>query len=294
MPRWLKIGAAQMGPNQDGTPREAIVERMLTLLETAARDGVELIVYPEMALTTYFPKRIRQDYDQFFETEVPPKALELLLRRAAEARVAVHVGFCEKADGKYFNTALLTDRDGRLRGTFRKIHLPGTKIPDGFAQVHEPYYFAHGDTGYRVFDAVGAKVGIAICQDRRYPESYRALGLQGAEIILIGYNTPLSPLALDLNELCMRAGAYANLCFVVGVAKAGVEDGVELIAGTCIIDPQGQVLAKAATRGDELVVVRVDLDQMGPLRKRWNFLGRRQPQHYGLLLQPVTEKEPNR
>jgi predicted amidohydrolase len=208
--------------------------------------------------------------------------------------VAVHVGFCEKADGQYFNTALLTDRDGRLCGTFRKIHLPGTKIPDGFAQVHEPYYFAHGDTGYRVFDAVGAKVGIAICQDRRYPESYRALGLQGAEIILIGYNTPLSPLALDLNELCMRAGAYANLCFVVGVAKAGVEDGVELIAGTCIIDPQGQVLAKAATRGDELVVARVDLDQMGPLRKRWNFLGRRQPQHYGLLLQPVTEKEPNR
>src|SRR5262249_1669787 len=126
MPRWLKIGAAQMGPNQDGTPREAIVERMLALLETAARDGVELIVYPEMALTTYFPKRIRQDYDQFFETEVPPKALELVLGRAAEARVAVHVGFCEKADGKYFNTALLTDRDGRLCGTFRKIHLPGT------------------------------------------------------------------------------------------------------------------------------------------------------------------------
>src|SRR6267142_1620982 len=153
MPRWLKIGAAQMGPNQDGTPREAIVERMLALLERAVR----------------------------------------------------------------------------LCGTFRKIHLPGTKIPDGFAQVHEPYYFAHGDTGYRVFDTVGTKVGIAICQDRRYPESYRALGLQGAEIILIGYNTPLSPLALDLNELCMRAGAYANLCFVVGVAKAGVEDGVELI-----------------------------------------------------------------
>src|SRR3989449_4850157 len=117
MARYLKIAGAQMGPNQDGTPREAIVERMLTLLDEAARGGVELIVYPEMALTTYFPKRIRADFDQFFETEVPPKALEPLLRRAAAARVAVHVGFCEKADGKYFNTALLTDRDGRLCGT---------------------------------------------------------------------------------------------------------------------------------------------------------------------------------
>src|SRR5256886_10349454 len=144
-----------------------------------------------------------------------------------------------------------------LCGTFRKIHLPGTKAPDGFAQVFEPYYFAHGDTGYKVFDAAGARVGIAICQDRRYPESYRALALQGAEVILVGYNTPSSPLALDLNELCLRSGAYANLCFVVGVAKAGVEDGVELIAGSAIVSPLGQVLARAATNGDELVVARI-------------------------------------
>jgi predicted amidohydrolase len=294
MPRRLKVAAAQMGPNNEGTSREEIVERMLGLLEQAIRDGVELIVYPEMALTTYFPKRIRQDYDQFFETEVPPKALEPLLRRAAEARVAVHVGFCEKANDRYYNSALLTDRDGRLCGTFRKIHLPGTKAPDGFAQVYEPYYFAHGDSGYRVFDAAGARVGIAICQDRRYPESYRCLALQGAELILIGYNTPMSPLALDLNELCLRSGAYANLCFVVGVAKAGLEDGVELIGGSCIVSPLGQVLARAATTGDELVAARVDFDQIGPVRTRWNFLGRRQPQHYGLIQQPVTEKEPYR
>jgi N-carbamoyl-D-amino-acid hydrolase len=285
MPRYVKVAAAQMGPNNDGTPREVIVERMLALLEQAIREGVELIAYPEMALTTYFPKRVRPDFDHFFETEVPPKSLEPLLRRAAQARVAVHAGFCEKADGKYFNTALLTDRDGRLCGTFRKIHLPGTRIPDGFAQVHEPYYFAHGDTGYKVFDCAGAKVGIAICQDRRYPESYRALALQGAEIILIGYNTPLSALALDLNDLCMRSGAYANACFVVGIAKAGVEDGMELIGGSSVISPQGQIIAKASTTGDELITSLIDLDQMTPVRKRWNFLGRRQPQHYGPLLE---------
>jgi N-carbamoyl-D-amino-acid hydrolase len=294
MPRTVKVAAAQMGPNNDGTPREVIVERMMTLLEQAIAEGVELIAYPEMALTTYFPKRVRPDFDHFFETEVPPKSLEPLLRRAAQARVAVHAGFCEKADGKYFNTALLTDRDGRLCGTFRKIHLPGTKVPDGFAQVHEPYYFAHGDTGYKVFDCAGAKVGIAICQDRRYPESYRALALQGAEIIVIGYNTPLSALALDLNDLCMRAGAYANACFVVGIAKAGVEDGMELIGGSSVINPQGQIIAKASTTGDELITALIDLDQMTPVRKRWNFLGRRQPQHYGSLLDPVREKESHR
>jgi len=294
MARTVTVGAAQMGPNNEGMGREEIVERMQALLDQARAQGVQLIVYPEMALTTYFPKKIRKDFDQFFEAEMPPKALEPLLRRAKEMGIAVHAGFCEKADGKYFNTALLTDTAGRLCGTFRKIHLPGTKAPDGFAQVYEPYYFAHGDTGYKVFDACGAKIGIAICQDRRYPESYRALALQGAEIILIGYNTPISATALELNDLCMRAGAYANACFVVGVAKAGVEDGVELIGGSCIINPIGQVLARAATTGDELVVSRIDLDQMAPVRKRWNFLGRRQPQHYADLLRPVTEKETHR
>src|SRR6266850_4287818 len=294
MTRTVTVAAAQMGPNNESASREEIVERMLALLEQAKRQGVELIAYPEMALTTYFPKKIRKDFDQFFETEIPPKALEPLLRRAKEARIAVHVGFCEKADGKYFNTALLTDRDGRLVGTFRKIHLPGTKAADGFAQVYEPYYFAHGDTGYRVFNVEGVVVGIAICQDRRYPESYRALALQGAELILIGYNTPISALALDLNELCLRSGAYANLCFVVGVAKAGVEDGVELIGGSCIIDPLGQVLARAATTGDELVQARIDLEQIAPVRKRWNFLGRRQPQHFFWFDMAATEKETHR
>src|SRR2546422_3380117 len=146
MPRYIKLAAAQLGPNNEGTPREEIVERMLGLLEQAVQEGVELIAYPEMALTTYFPKKIRPDFDQFFETEVPPKALEPLLRRAAEARIAVHVGFCEKAGGKYFNTALLTDRDGRLCGSFRKIHLPCTTAPYGFSQVFEPGYFPTADT----------------------------------------------------------------------------------------------------------------------------------------------------
>ena len=126
--------------------------------------------------------------------------------------------------------------------------------------MYEPHFFESGNTGYRVFDTAKAKVGIAICQDRRFPESYRSLGLLGAEIVLIGYNTPLSPLALDLNELCLRAGAYQNNLFVVGIAKAGIEDGLELIGGSCIVNPMGQVLAKAATTGDELIAARIDLD----------------------------------
>ena len=285
MARTITVAAAQMGPNNESAGREEIVERMLALLDQAKQQGVELIAYPEMALTTYFPKKIRKDFDQFFETEMPPKALEPLLRRATEAGIAVHVGFCEKADGHHFNTALLTDERGGLAGTYRKIHLPGRPSPDGFAQVYEVRYFETGDTGYRVFPLAKARVGIAICQDRRYPETYRCLGLGGAEIVLIGYNTPLSPLALDQNELVLRAGAYENSLFVVGSAKAGVEDGLELIGGSCIVGPLGNVLARAATTGDELIAARIDLDWMTPARKRWDFFSRRHPKYYGAITQ---------
>jgi len=129
MARFVKVAAAQMGPNNEGTSREEIVERMQVLLERAVAEDVEILAYPEMALTTYFPKRVRDDYDQFFETEMPPKALAPLLQRAREARIVCHVGFCEKDQGRYFNTALLTDETGHLAGTFRKIHLPGVRWP---------------------------------------------------------------------------------------------------------------------------------------------------------------------
>ena len=287
MARYVTVAAAQLGAIPEGTSREEMVDRMLALLEQAIAQKVDVVAYPELALTPYFPKRIRDDYDQFFETEMPPKCLEPLLRRAGQAGVVCHIGFAEKAAGKYFNTAILTDETGALAGTYRKIHLPGVTRPDGYAQVYEPYFFAVGDTGYRVFETRKATLGVAVCQDRRFPESYRSLGMLGAEIVLIGYNTPLSPLALDLNELCLRAGAYQNTLFVVGVAKAGLEDGVEFIAGSCIVTPMGQVIAKAGTTADELVTARLDLDQMLPARKRWNFLGRRRPEHYDLLTKPV-------
>jgi predicted amidohydrolase len=279
-----------MGPNNEGTPVGAIVERMLRLMDEAIADGADVVAYPEMALSPYFPKRIREDADQFFSREVPPAALAPLIGRARGASVTWHVGFCERDSDWRFNTAILLDDHGVVRGRYRKIHLPGTNRlePEAAGRVHEPYYFDPGDTGYRVFDTRPARIGIAICQDRRYGETYRCLGLAGAELVLIGYNTPAAPQALALNELVMRAGAYENHMFVVGAAKAGIEDGLELIGGSCIISPLGDVLAKASTNGDELVTAKIDLDQTREARERWNFFARRHPEHYGPITAPVA------
>jgi N-carbamoyl-D-amino-acid hydrolase len=287
MPRFVKVAAAQLGPIPEGTSRETMVERMLALLEQAAGEGVELLVYPELALTPYFPKRIREDFDQFFESEMPSKAVAPLFERARQARIAFHLGYAERDGARRYNTSILVDEDGTIFEKYRKIHLPGLAhpAPPDVARVFEPYYFSHGDTGFRVYETKKARVGIAICQDRRYPESYRCLGLGGAEIIVSGYNTPAYPLALAHNELVLRAGAYENSLFVIGCAKAGLEDGVEFIGGSAIVDPLGEVVAKASTTADELVAARIDLDLMLPARKRWNFFGRRHPEHYGALVE---------
>jgi predicted amidohydrolase len=289
MARWVKLAAAQMGPNQESSPRVAIIDRMLKLMDQAIEEQVEILVYPELALTTYFPKRVRDDYDQFFESEMPNASVQRLFDKARKAGIAFHLGYAEKSEGKRFNTVIYVDEQGKILNKYRKLHIPGAaKVdPEGYAKVFEVHYFDPGDTGFNAFQAKQAKIGMFICQDRRYPESYRVLGLQGAEIILQGYNTTLEPMALALNELVLRAGAYQNSLFVVGVAKAGVEDGVELIGGSCIIDPQGEVIAKGSSNGDELVAARINLDQIIPMRKRWNFYGRRRPEYYGLITEPV-------
>ena len=209
---------------------------------------MELLAYPELALTPYFPKRIRDDFDQFFETDAVARRGPAV-RPGAEARMAFHLGYAEKDGGRYYNTALLVDEDGTIFEKYRKTHLPGVTKPDGVARVFEPYYFAYGDTGFKVFDAKKAKVGIAICQDRRYPESYRVLGLQGAEIVVNGYNTPpiRSP---STTTSCAPRGRLREQPLRDRRSQGRLEDGVELIGGSCIVNPLGEVVAKASTTGD--------------------------------------------
>ena len=158
-----------------------------------------------------------------------------------------------------FNSSALVGPDGGLIGHYRKVHLPGDREPQpGFEHQHlEKRYFETGDLGFPVWRGFGGIVGMLICNDRRWPESYRVLGLQGVDMVFCGYNTPVHhPGAPDHdrlgqfhNELSMQSGAYQNSCWVVGIAKAGLEEGVDMIAGSCIIAPNGEIVARAtATR----------------------------------------------
>jgi predicted amidohydrolase len=175
------------------------------------------------------------------------------------------------------------------------VHLPGhvEPIPDAAFHHLEKRYFEYGDLGFPVWRAFDSIMGMCICNDRRWPETYRVMGLQGVEMVLLGYNTPVinidqrpEPQYIKSfhNHLSMQAGAYQNAAWVIGAAKAGFEDGHELMGGTCIIAPTGEIVALATSLEDEVVVHACDLELGRYLKETtFNFDRHRRVEHYGLI-----------
>jgi hypothetical protein len=176
------------------------------------------------------------------------------------------------------------------------VHLPGHVEHEPWRRFQhlEKRYFETGNLGFPVFRAFGGIVGMSICNDRRWPETYRVMGLQGVEMVLLGYNTPVhnppapehDALSHFHNELVMQAGAYQNGTWVVGVAKAGCEEGVDQIGNSVIVAPSGEIVAACTTLGDELAIARCDLDLTKSYKNTvFNFAQHREPQAYGLIVE---------
>ena len=296
--REIVIGAAQMGAIQRADSREAVVARMLALLEEAAAAGCHLVVFPELCLTTFFPRWMMPDaeVDQWFEREMPNAATRPLFDRARELGIAISLGYAELTpEGQHFNTQIMTDAAANIVGKYRKVHLPGHSEhdPDRAFQHLEKRYFLPGDLGFPVSRNLDAWMGRLIGNDRRWPEAYRELGLQGVELVVLGYNTPSvnSQNAVEgpeqrlfHSELSVQAGAYQNATWVVSVAKGGVEDGHPLIAGSVIVNPEGEVVARAETEGDELIVHACDMDATAFGKSTiFDFKRHRRIEHYGRI-----------
>ncbi len=297
--RKIVIGAAQMGPIQRADSRADAVHRMIALLDEAKAAGCGIVVFPELCLTTFFPRWYSEDQaeiDGWFEREMPGPETQPLFDRAREHGIAISFGYAELTpDGHRYNTSILTDAGANIVGKYRKVHLPGHAEydPERTHQHLEKRYFEPGDLGFPVWRNLDAWMGMLICNDRRWPEAFRELGLQGAELITLGYNTPTTnsqrpdePLELRVfhSDLSMQAGAYQNSAWVVGVAKAGVEDGHGLFGGSIIVDPNGQVVERARTDGDELLVHACDMDAATFGKKTmFDFKRHRRVEHYGRI-----------
>jgi predicted amidohydrolase len=311
--RILRLAGAQMGANQKADSRRQILDRMIALLEDAAGQGAQLVVFPELPFTTFFPRWLfetQAEVDAWFETSMPGPNTQALFDRAKALGVGMYVGFAELTpQGQHFNTSITVGPDGTILGKYRKIHLPGTvepRVGDRFQQL-EKRYFEYGDLGFPAFrgpDSWGrAILGMLICNDRRWPEGWRVYGLQGVELMLIGYNSaaydPMGGSTEDASlrtfhsTLAVQANAYMNATWAVSVAKAGDEDGSGLIGGSVIVSPNGIVVAEAKTLGDEVIIADADLDACRQGKeKMFNFAAHRRPQWYRPIIDQVGAVPP--
>ncbi|ATI41376.1 N-carbamoyl-D-amino-acid hydrolase [Pacificitalea manganoxidans] len=304
----MKIAAAQMGGIQKDETREEVIARMLTLMDEAHAQGVEFLAYPEMTLTTFFPRfyvEDRADFDHWFETEMPNAATQPLFERARSYGMGFTFGYCELTpEGDHFNTAIIVSPEGEIVLKYRKTHLPGHADyePERTHQHLEKRYFLPGDTGFGVVRSQGVVMGAAICNDRRWPETWRVLGLQGVELVAIGYNTPSQnnlsaeegpERRLYHHELSVCAGAYQNSTYAIAVAKCGMEDGNHMIGGSIIVDPDGFVIARTEGEGDELIVAEAEFEKCAFGKSTvFNFAAHRRIEHYDLIASQTGVETP--
>lgn len=317
MSRTIAAAAAQLGPIQKAEPRLVAVARMVRLMERAHERGVELVVFPELALTTFFPRHYHErieDADRWFETAMPSNETAPLFEAARRWGIGFHLGYAEMAEEagrrRRFNTAILVNPEGDILLKYRKVHLPGHTEHDPRRKVQhlEKRYFEVGDLGFPVIRAPlggldGVNAGLMICNDRRWPEAWRVLGLQSVELVMLGYNTP------SLNQeaggfeahhqrvfhshLSIQAGCYQNSCFAVATAKAGTEDGCELFGQSIIVNPQGEIIAQAGTWDDELITADLNLEMCTLGRTTiFAFDKHRRPEAYRRITEQVGAVEP--
>ena len=304
--RRLKIAAAQLGPLNLADTRTTATKRLVKMLRDAHSMGAKFVVFPELAFSTFFPRYWYEDQAEtdrkFYEATIPSAETQPLFDEAKKLGIGFYIGYGEltQEEGRTrrFNTSILVGPDGTLVGKYRKIHLPGhaEHKPRAAFQHLEKKYFEVGNLGFRVWNFMDAITGMMICNDRRWPEAFRVLALQGAEIVALGFNTPsenldyAEPPALRVHHhlITAQAMAYQNAIWLVESAKCGFEDGNRMFGHSVIVSPTGEIAAKSLSEEDEVICVDADLDLATDLKRTvFNFAAHRRPEHYKLIVERV-------
>jgi beta-ureidopropionase len=262
------------------TTKEEALARQVALIEAAAADGAELVGLQELCNGPYF---CAQQDPRWFAWAEPDdgQTVTLMAGVARRLKLVLVVPYFERASaGIYFNTAAVIDSDGTVVGKYRKTH-----IPQLGPCYWEKFFFAPGDLGYPVFRTSAARIGVAICYDRHFPEVGRALGLNGAEIVFNPSAT--SDYARHAWELEQPAQALANGYFVAAINRVGVEEplsSVRFFGSSYLCSPHGDILARAGEDKDEFVAADLDLGLIGEARELWQFYRDRRPDTYRDLM----------
>lgn len=263
--------------------KESMIKAHEQAVRDAAAQGAQVLCFQELFYGPYFCQV--QDPEFYAYAEAIPDGP--IVRRFQELAREHHMVLVlpmyeEEQPGVLYNTAAVIDADGSYLGKYRKTHIPQVK---GF---WEKFYFRPGNSGWPVFDTAVGKIGVYICYDRHFPEGWRALGLEGAQIV---FNPSATSRGLSryLWQLEQPAAAVANEYFVGAINRVGVESyGDNDFYGTSyFVDPEGQFVGEVADdKAPELVVRDLDIAKLREVRDRWQFYRDRAPQAYEPLTRP--------
>ncbi len=310
MARIVNAAAAQMGPIAKSETRKDTVKRLIAMMREAKARGADLVVFTELALTTFFPRWLIEDeaeLDSYYEKEMPGPETQPLFDEAKKLGIGFYLGYAELAvedDRKRrFNTSILVDRSGNIVGKYRKVHLPGHAEPQpGRTHQHlEKRYFEPGNLGFEVWRALRRRHGHVHLQRPplardipRHGPSGRRDGHARLQHALRPHR-PRGHRQPDQfhNHLSMQAGAYQNSTWVIGTAKCGVEEGSNMVGQSAIIAPSGEIVAQAVSLEDEVITARCDLDLGKRYRETiFNFAKHREPEAYRLIVERKGAEPP--
>jgi N-carbamoylputrescine amidase len=285
----IKLGLIQtdVSPNPD-----ANLKKTLSLAERAAKAGAKIICTQELFRSQYFCQS--EDHENFKLAEkIPGPSTDAFCKFAKKHKTVVIASLFEKrASGVYHNTAAVIDADGSLLGIYRKMHIPDDPL------YYEKFYFTPGDLGFKAWQTKYAKIGVLVCWDQWYPEGARLTAMQGAEILFyptaIGWH-PGEKAKYGVKqhgawETIQRAHAVANGCYVAVANRIGHEilkgvggDGIEFWGQSFVAGTSGEIISKASSNKEEILVVPVDLANVDTTRTHWPFLRDRRIDAYGNL-----------
>jgi len=301
-PEKFRVALIQMSCGPDP---EQNLERALGRISDAAGRGAQVVCLPELFQTQYFCQR--EDHALFELAEPIPGPASDRLAAAARSNGVVLIAslFEKRAAGVYHNTAAIFDRDGSLRGLYRKMHIPDDPL------YYEKFYFTPGDTspatngngsvrevpGFKVWKTRYADIGVLICWDQWYPEAARIMALLGAEVLFyptaIGWHPSekkeWGTTQVESWRTMQRAHAIANGIYVASPNRIGHEnepgtDGIDFFGNSFIVDPSGRIIASANDE-EKVLIAKCDPAEIESTRRNWPFLRDRRVDAYAPILQ---------
>lgn len=248
------------------------LKKVIRQIEEAARAGAQIVCLEELFKTVYFPQK--KDPKNFALAEsIPGETTNQLALIAKKNRIVLIVPIFEKFKRKYFNSCVVIDADGKLLGTYRKMHIPDDP---GF---YEKYYFSPGDRGFKLFRTKYAKIGVLICWDQWFPEAARTLALQGADVLFyptaIGWDVKRTDSDMEIErnawETIQRSHAIANGVYVASVNRVGRENGLQFWGSSFVSGPFGEMIARGSRDKDEILYANCTFSRIQEMRKAWPF-----------------------